>query len=182
MAPKHFPTTLASYEQLFLKKWNLCNCGVSLIYTQIFNRDYLPRSVLCREFERLWGVPERFHRAGVDRAHPYLQSLAAAWTSLQKDTATQGETYVRHNLCLRKKKRGSLFGDCNLPRNCWYCWTWAEISQSAFTCCWPITADVPLVIPGVFCTVFILKDGEAIKVKAPKKPAATNKEMYTSCC
>lgn len=49
-----------------------------------------------------------------------------------------------------------VFRRCCLPRNCWYCCSWAEISHSAVACCGPIPPGVPLAIPWFFCAGFIL--------------------------
>lgn len=55
-----------------------------------------------------------------------------------------------------KKKQWWTMCRCSSPRNCWYCCTWAEMSQSVEPCCWPIPPTVPLVIPCDFWTGFTL--------------------------
>lgn len=69
-----------------------------------------------------------------------------------RETLLRRELYNR-NLPVFKRR-------C-LPRNCWYCCSWAEISHSAVACCGPIPPGVPLPIPWFFCDDFILLDEAA---------------------
>lgn len=69
-----------------------------------------------------------------------------------------GETLLRRELYDRNLP---LCKRCCLPRNCWYCCSWAEISHSADACCGPIPPGVPLATPWFFCAGFILSDEAA---------------------
>lgn len=83
------------------------------------------------------------------------------------------ETQLRRKLCSRNlpyikeytrtTNVNNMRCRCCWPRNCWYCCSWAEISQSAVACCWPIPPGVPLAIPWFFCGGFILV-GKAVNI------------------
>lgn len=70
------------------------------------------------------------------------------------------------------------------PRNCWYCWTWALMSDSPVACCGPTAT--PLVMPSIFWMGLSLEKGWGWGTEtgrhAPPRPPAQGPASSSYLC